>query len=109
MSVMYPIAGGFFACLATIVGSVFFNLERGWLELCVGIGLFSACNYLLYKLKFNSYSLNGSTVTTVLIFTSQVFFMGLWNYHTITYRWVVGVLFILLGTLMLESSHDKYK
>ena len=45
----------------------------------MGIGFFVLANYLLYKFKFNSYHLNGSTITTVLIFTSQITFIGLWK------------------------------
>jgi hypothetical protein len=36
-------------------------------------------NNALYKLKFNSYNLNGVTITTILIFVSQAVSMLLWK------------------------------
>ena len=63
-------------------------------------------NYLLYKFKFNSYHLNGSTVTTVLIFTSQITFIGLWKMQEIGIKWIIGVILIFIGTILLEDRGD---
>ncbi len=76
---LHPIIAGFFGFLATIIGSRYFNANNEYWQIIMGIGFFVLANYLLYKFKFNSYHLNGSTITTVLIFTSQITFIGLWK------------------------------
>ena len=101
LKIIHPIAAGFFAFLATIIGAKFFNVSETYWYLPIGLLLFSAANYLLYKFKFNSYHVNGSTVTTVLIFTSQISFLGLWKYEKIGMQWLIGVLMIFAGTILL--------
>lgn len=76
---LHPIIAGFFGFLATIIGSKYFNANNEYWQIVMGVGFFVLANYLLYKFKFNSYHLNGSTITTVLIFTSQITFIGLWK------------------------------
>lgn len=101
---MYPVAAGVFAFLATAVGAHFFTFVHPVWYIAIGVGLFLLCNNFLYKLKFNSYKYNGSTVTTVLVFVSQVVSTGLYKMDKITWGWIIGVILILIGTALLEES-----
>lgn len=76
---LYPIIAGFFGFAATAVGAHFFKLSHPYYYIGLGILLFMISNHFLYKLKFNSYHSNGSTITTILIFTSQIVCMALYN------------------------------
>lgn len=58
---------------------------------------------MLYKLKFNSYKELGSTITTVVIFVSQIIFMVLWKMDHISPKWLIGVILVLAGTLILHQ------
>lgn len=53
---LYPVMGGLFGFLATIVGSHFFSTDNEYLYIAVGILLFLGCNNMLYKFNFNSYA-----------------------------------------------------
>ena len=88
---LYPVMGGLFGFLATIVGSHFFSTDNEYLYIAVGILLFLGCNNMLYKFNFNSYAKNGPTITTSLVFVSQT-------------KWIVGVCLMLVGTVLLESG-----
>jgi drug/metabolite transporter (DMT)-like permease len=90
--------------MATAIGAHFFNLAHQHYYIAVGLALFLLSNHLLYKLKFNSYHQNGSTVTTILVFTSQVVSMAIYKMEDIGWKWVVGVILILAGTLLIESA-----
>lgn len=104
INLLHPIVAGFFGAAATIIGAKFFNLINPYWQLLLGIALFSLANYLLYKFKFNSYHLNGSTVTTVVIFASQITFIGFWKFEELTLKWGVGVCLILIGSILLEDK-----
>jgi hypothetical protein len=73
----------------------------------LGFALFLFVNNLLYKLKFNSYNLNGVTLTTVLIFVSQAVSMILWKSNKIKVSWILGVAFIIIGVAILEKNKEN--
>lgn len=75
----HPVIAGVFGTLATIIGAHFFNLNNHVLYIAIGVALFFLANYLMLKFKFNAYQANGSTIATVIIFTSQVITIGLWK------------------------------
>lgn len=79
LNLIYPISAGFFAFLATIIGSYFFKSNQQYYMIGIGILFYLAANHLLYKMKFNSYKELGSTITTVLIFVSQIACMVIWK------------------------------
>lgn len=100
----YPILAGFFGFAATAIGAHFFKLSHPYYYIGLGILLFIISNHFLYKLKFNSYHSNGSTVTTILIFTSQIISMALYKMEDISWKWAIGVMLILIGTVLLEPG-----
>jgi hypothetical protein len=55
----------------------------------------------LYKFKFNSYNLNGVTITTIVIFVSQTGFMLLWKGVQVKLTWIIGVVLIMVGVTLL--------
>jgi len=63
--------------------------------------MFFMANNALYKLKFNSYNLNGVTITTILIFVSQAGSMLLWKGDQVKTTWIVGVILIIIGVTIL--------
>jgi drug/metabolite transporter (DMT)-like permease len=101
---LYPIFAGVFGFAATAIGSHFFNLSHPYYYISIGILLFLLANHMLYKLKFNSYHSNGSTVTTILVFTAQVISMAVYRMEYIGWKWIIGVIFILIGTLLIEPN-----
>lgn len=98
---IYPILAGIFGFAATAIGSHFFNLSHPYYYILIGALLFLLSNHLLYKLKFNSYHANGSTITTILVFTSQVVSMAIYKRDQIGWKWAVGVGLILVGTVLI--------
>lgn len=100
-SLLYPMAAGFFGFAATVIGSHFFKQSHPYYYIGIGVLLFLLSNHLLYKLKFNSYHSNGSTVTTILVFTSQVVSMAVYKMENIGWKWVLGVMLILAGTVLI--------
>lgn len=101
---LYPVMGGLFGFLATIVGSHFFSTDNEYLYIAVGILLFLGCNNMLYKFNFNSYAKNGPTITTSLVFVSQTICMAIYKRSSINIKWIVGVCLMLVGTVLLESG-----
>ena len=101
LSWVYPVLAGFFGFLATAIGSHFFKLSHPYYYIGLGILLFLGSNHLLYKLKFNSYYQNGSTVTTILVFTSQIVSMAIYKFEDIGWKWIIGVILILIGSLLI--------
>lgn len=69
---LHPILSGIAGFSATVIGSNFFKLEFGYWWLLLGLGLFLLANQMMLKFQFNSYQLNGATITTVLSFLTQV-------------------------------------
>ena len=105
--IIYPILAGFFGFAATAVGAHFFSLQHPYWYIGIGIVFFLLANNFLYKLKFNSYQVNGSTVTTVLVFSSQVCCTGLYRFEEVGVKWLLGVFLILLGTILIEDEKEK--
>lgn len=103
-TLLYPIGGGMFGFAATAIGAHFFKLSHPYYYIILGIVLFITSNHFLYKLKFNSYHSNGSTITTILVFTSQIVCMALYKMEYMSWKWILGVVFILVGTVLLESK-----
>jgi drug/metabolite transporter (DMT)-like permease len=69
--------------------------------------LFGLFNHLLYKFKFNSYQLNGATVTTLIIFLTQNVVMGLVKMERVGWRWWVGVAMITGGVAVLYAEKER--
>jgi hypothetical protein len=67
----------------------------------IGLIMFLMANNGLYKFKFNSYNLNGVTITTILIFLSQTIFMLIWKKDKVKFTWIIGVIFIMIGVTIL--------
>jgi uncharacterized protein (DUF486 family) len=61
-------------------------------------------NNMLYKLKFNSYNLNGVTLTTVLIFVAQSTCMVFWKFESLKWNWIIGVVSIIFGVYLIEKD-----
>lgn len=70
----------------------------------MGVALFAISNQMLYKFKFNSYQLNGSTTTTILVFMSQAICLALWSINKISWKWPIGILLIIIGTILIEKG-----
>ena len=100
-NLIHPVLAGLCAFLATIIGSYCFNLEKPWYVTLFGFSMFLMVNNGLYKLKFNSYNLNGVTTTTILIFVSQAGFMLIWKGDQVKFTWIIGVIFIMIGVTLL--------
>jgi hypothetical protein len=103
-SLIHPILCGIAGFAATVIGSTFFNLEDGYFGLLLGILLFVFTNQIMLKFQFNSYQLNGATITTILTFLTQVTCITIYKRNEIGYKWVLGVFAILLGTILLKTS-----
>lgn len=65
-------------------------------------------NNFLYKFRFNSYNLNGLTVTNIVIFITQAICMLIWKGNEVKGTWIVGVIFIIIGVVILEKNKNKY-
>lgn len=87
---------------ATVIGSVFFKFEEGYLWVGVGMILFLLANQVMLKFQFNSHQLNGATITTILTFLSQVVCLALYKSNEISLKWVLGAVCILLGSYFLK-------
>lgn len=103
----HSIIAGICAFLATIIGSICFNLQNEWYIISLGFGFFLFVNNLLYKFKFNSYHLNGVTLTTVLIFVSQAVSMIIWKSNSVKITWIFGVILIIIGVTILEKNKEQ--
>lgn len=105
IALIYPLLAGLFAFLATVCGSYFFRADNHLVSIMLGALMYLGLNHLLYKLKFNSYKELGSTVTTVLVFVSQIMFMMFWKMEQIGVKWVLGVVLVFVGTLILHADN----
>lgn len=110
-NLLHPILSGTAGSLATLVGEHFFSAGSGWgwaalVRLAAGLLLFGLLNHLLYKFKFNSYQLNGATVTTLAIFLTQNVVIGLTKLEQVGWKWWAGVVLITLGVGVLYRDKD---
>lgn len=87
---------------ATVIGSIFFKFEEGYLWVGAGVILFLLANQVMLKFQFNSHQLNGATLTTILTFLSQVVCLAIYKRTEISLKWVLGAACILLGSYLLK-------
>ena len=106
-SLIHAILTGFFAFSATIIGAHFFKGTNPWHLIAAGVGLFILANQFMLKFQFNSYQLNGATITTIVVFLSQTACMTIWKSDEITPRWLFGAFLILTGSLMVKAGDEK--
>ena len=79
LSLIHAVLTGLFAFSATIVGAHFFKGTNPWHTIIFGVVLFILVNQFMLKFQFNSYQLNGATITTIVAFLSQTIFMTIWK------------------------------
>lgn len=106
----YPVLSGVFSSLATLVGESYFKLPTYSLEnlfwFSFGILMFVLLNQIQYKFLFNSFQLNGATLTTLLVFITQNITIAMSRPTQLTYKWWVGVFLISYGVYLLKRDHD---
>jgi|JI9StandDraft_1071089.scaffolds.fasta_scaffold310356_1 hypothetical protein len=78
-TLVHPVLTGFFAFTATAIGAHFFKGENPWAMIGLGVALFIIANQFMLKFQFNSYQLNGATITTIGVFLSQTLCMTVWK------------------------------
>ena len=76
---MHPFVSGLFGFTATIIGANFFTSNSGIEWILIGIFLYIMVNHLMLKFTFNSYQLNGATITTSITFLSQLIWMTIYK------------------------------
>ena len=103
---LHPIFSGIAGFSSTIIGSFFFKGENQLQIIALGIVLFILSNQFMLKFQFNSYQLNGATLTTILSFLTQAVCLTVYNANTITLKWGMGVLLILIGTVIISRSKE---
>ena len=104
LTLIHAVLTGFFAFTATIVGAHFFKAENTWAYIGGGLLLFILTNQFMLKFQFNSYQLNGATITTIGVFLSQTLCMTIWKSDVITPRWLFGAALILTGSLLVKAG-----
>lgn len=103
IQLIHPLLCGVCGFAATAIGSYFFHHHNSYLQMTIGILLFLGANQLMLKFQFNSYNLNGATVTTAAVFLTQMSCIMIWKIHDIGPKWVTGAVCIMLGTLLIKS------
>jgi len=110
---LHPIVSGVAASAATLVGEACFSLPDYTIQhigrLAIGLLFFLLLNQFMFKFQFNSYQLNGATVSTLLIFVTQNVAIGLSRPLTLSWRWWLGVGLICSGVYLLhrEKTIDR--
>ena len=107
LSMLHPVLTGFFAFTATCLGAHFFKRIHSWPYIGMGVLLFVLANQVMLKFQFNSYQLNGATITTIGVFLSQTILMTLWKSDEITLRWLFGAVLILTGSLLVKAGDTE--
>lgn len=79
LSLVHPVLTGLFAFSATCIGAHFFKGSNEAHIIGIGVILFILANQFMLKFQFNSYQLNGATITTIVVFLSQTVFMTIWK------------------------------
>ncbi|KAL4469816.1 hypothetical protein ABPG72_022136 [Tetrahymena utriculariae] len=115
---LYPFLSGLFGSLAGTCGKVtfqeedYFAFSNSYLNLSVrgaGLVLVLFFNQLMMKFLLNSFQLNGATLTVLLSFifnSASNCFVGYFIYNeSISMRWGVGMLFIMIGVLLLSDKN----
>ncbi len=107
----YPLGHAFLCGVAgfsaTVIGSMFFKVEEGYLWMGVGVVLFLLANQVMLKFQFNSHQLNGATLTTILTFLSQVACLTIYKHTEIGLKWLIGAACILAGSYLLKMESDN--
>jgi hypothetical protein len=102
---IHPILSGIIASMATLVGEQCFSLPDYTVhhigKLVFGLVAFLLLNQLMYRFQFNSYQLNGATISTLIIFLTQNIVIGLSRPTQLSYRWWIGVTLICSGVYVL--------
>ena len=104
MGLIHPVLTGLFAFSATCIGAHFFKGSNSWPMIGLGVALFILANQFMLKFQFNSYQLNGATITTIGVFLSQTIFMTIWKSSEITLGWLFGAALILTGSLLVKAG-----
>ena len=104
LAMIHPVLTGLFAFTATCIGAFFFKGTNPWHIIGIGVLLFILANQFMLKFQFNSYQLNGATITTIVVFLSQTVFMTIWKSDEITLRWLFGATLILIGSLLVKAG-----
>jgi len=104
LGLIHPVLTGFFAFTATCIGAHFFKAENTWLYIGGGLLLFILANQFMLKFQFNSYQLNGATITTIGVFLSQTLCMTIWKSDVITPRWLFGAVLVLAGSILVKAG-----
>jgi hypothetical protein len=79
VNLIHAVLTGLFGFSATVIGAHFFKGSNPWHIIGVGILLFVLANQFMLKFQFNSYQLNGATITTIVGFLSQTAFVTIWK------------------------------
>lgn len=103
-TLIHPVLTGFFAFSATVIGAHFFKGSNEWHIIGLGVLLFIVANQFMLKFQFNSYQLNGATITTIGVFLSQTLCMTIWKSDEITSRWLFGACLILIGSVLVKAG-----
>ncbi|KAL4441943.1 hypothetical protein ABPG74_003694 [Tetrahymena malaccensis] len=115
---LFPFLSGLFGSLAGTCGKItfqdedYFAFANNYLNLSVrGAGLILVLffNQLMMKFLLNSFQLNGATLTVLLSFifnSASNCFVGYFIYNeSISMRWGLGMLFIMIGVLLLSDKN----
>jgi hypothetical protein len=104
LTFIHAVLTGFFAFTATIIGAHFFKGDNSWYYIGLGLLLFILTNQFMLKFQFNSYQLNGATITTIGVFLTQTLCMTIWKSDVITMKWLFGAVLILTGSLLVKAG-----
>ena len=104
ITLIHPVLTGFFAFAATCIGAHFFKAGNTWLYIGAGLLLFILANQFMLKFQFNSYQLNGATITTIGVFLSHTLCMTIWKSDVITPRWLFGAALVLIGCMLVKAG-----
>jgi len=61
----------------------------------------------MMRFQFNSYRLNGATVTSAIVFLTQTVCLAFWNKELISLKWLIGVFLILIGSYLVRRGKDS--
>jgi hypothetical protein len=79
LGLIHPVLAGILGFAATAIGAYFFKLSNPYFWIALGLALFLFTNQIMLKFQFNSYQLNGATLTTIITFLSQTVCLTIWK------------------------------
>ena len=106
-TLIHPMIAGIFAFLTTITGAYFFKSDNEYYFMALGLALFMLISQVTLKFQFNSYQLNGATITTIIIFLTQSVCLTFWKKDQITLKWFIGAIMILVGSILVKLDQDE--